>query len=341
MWTFNGKKCSGCNRCCYYYSTVDLQEIDIDNLLSIGFSLEKHINVSERGKAYLKVGPCPFLKDNLCDIQKTHGFSFKPLRCQFYPYIPEIISGKVQISLFKACPGVELGNNRDLGWIEKAFLENHADRPTMYRLLYGHYVTRSAFVEFTEYYWADIDVTDDSLLAFLSNILYFSEDKRKILNKGALKVYLDKGDIKNTITSIKHSWKIKIAKNILNIYSRIILFMIDINHPKIDYRSYNNKNRQGNKTMNDYVMDKARNIRNSALFTSYAALLPRLCAIQNLKIKTKNDLHAIKLFETQYEFADFRTKRLISILNNFVPWILLILNPAKKQHFVSEGKPQS
>lgn len=328
MWKFSGKTCLNCNiRCCDYYDTLDLQEVDIDNILALGLCLDKHINVDMRGKVVLKLNPCPFLKDDLCIIHREYGLRYKPLRCQFYPYNPKIVNGKVRISLFKGCPAVECGREKHLDQIKKGYLDNYSEHPTMYKLLYKHYLTNTALVDFSRYFWNNVDVTKESVLAFSSYLLLFSKQEHKILNKNTIKKYLNKNEIHKRVDLLKYSTRAKIAKIIIDIHSIIITKIIGIKYPMDD----DIKKRTNHKVMNNYISEKVINISESCLFTNYVAMLPDMYAIQNLKNKIGDESFAIKIFETQRGFSGFKKKRLIYLLNYFLPWIIFTLCQSKKQ----------
>ena len=126
---------------------------------------------------------------------------------------------------------------------------------------------------------------------------------------------------------MKGSKRAKIAKGINDLYSKITMRIINVKYSKDKEVTVNDME---DKVMNNPALNKMLNISESCLFTNSAMILPDRYAILNLKNKTGSESLSIKIFEKQRGLSGFRKKRLISLLNHLLSWIIFCINPFKK-----------
>ena len=79
--------CKKCGNCCKILSpTFDKKDIEkLSKHLKISpeqFERQYLIKDEDSGKPKIKEKPCPFLKDNMCTVEK-----YKPHQCREYPYL--------------------------------------------------------------------------------------------------------------------------------------------------------------------------------------------------------------------------------------------------------------
>lgn len=292
-------KCNQCGRCCKFW-TITLNKGDIKTLSDISYSPNSFAEAN-KGIINIKMKKqnCFFLdKNNLCEIEKKHGYKYKPEVCKNFPY-NQMVCGNITLS-------------------DKKYKEKKSSKYDLFFSIDKKAIESEDFSKLA----GELD-TKTSLFDSYSNLLYnlIKEENNIILDKIKIKEYKIKTKkLEREIERIISNISLSPFPNLTRILKKQAYIALPIQNIRINIKPYEipeNLKKQFLLYLEQAVKDSK-----SYLYPTYLAIslyfLPYFVnSIKKDKEPTLQEvLQAFTLLNSLHRFPSLNTKKLNYINNN-------------------------